>query len=285
MSTWDGMGDDELGSALQDLGSSLAFPSGRPVAPSVAARLEAEAGAVGARRGAPRRAPGPQWRRHPLGWPVAALAAAVVVVLVAVLSVSPSARHAVADWLGLRGVDIRYGDRPDPPAPGASAPPASLGLGEVVSLDEARRRVDFPLLVPPAGRLGPPDQVYVAASPSGGRVSLVWLSDAGLPAVPGSGVGLLLTQFRADVDHDAVRKLVHTGVRIEEVRVDGARGFWFEGEPHRLFLSDGRGQFFEDHSRLAGNTLVWEHGDLTLRLESSLSRTEALRLAESVAEG
>ena len=34
--------------------------------------------------------------------------------------------------------------------------------------------------------------------------------------------------------------------------------------------------------RLAGNVLLWEHGDLTLRIESSLSKELALAVAESV---
>lgn len=34
--------------------------------------------------------------------------------------------------------------------------------------------------------------------------------------------------------------------------------------------------------RLAGNILIWEQGNLTLRLESDLPKGEALRIAESM---
>ncbi len=34
--------------------------------------------------------------------------------------------------------------------------------------------------------------------------------------------------------------------------------------------------------RLAGNTLLWQDGDLTLRLESSLDRNRAVEIAKSM---
>ena len=269
------MNDDELRHALGELGQSLAYPSEPRVARAVDIRLRAEAGAgFGPPEGVrPRGRPAwrPTWTRRQL----VGLALGVAFALLVTVSASPSARHAVANWLGLRGVDIDYG-APDPVAG------ASLDLGERVALAEARTRAGFPLLLPPENQTGLPDEVYVSPTPAGGRVSLLWRGNERLARLPGSDVGLLLTQFRASVDDVLVRKLVHGGVRVAEVRVAGERGFWFEGEPHQLFFSDERGQFFADRSRLAGNTLVWERGDLTLRLESALSRDEAIGLAESL---
>jgi hypothetical protein len=37
----------------------------------------------------------------------------------------------------------------------------------------------------------------------------------------------------------------------------------------------------DERIRLARNTLLWEHGPLTLRLEGDLSLAEALRIARS----
>lgn len=60
-------------------------------------------------------------------------------------------------------------------------------------------------------------------------------------------------------------------------------GYWIDGEPHLFFsYRDERGQLRQDRSRLAGNVLLWERGDLTLRIEGNLTKVEALRIAESV---
>ena len=69
---------------------------------------------------------------------------------------------------------------------------------------------------------------------------------------------------------------------VEEVSVRGQRGYWFEGSPHRLFFTDAQGHFVEDRCRLAGNTFVWEQDDITVRLESALSRDESVALAQEL---
>jgi hypothetical protein len=209
---------------------------------------------------------------------VAVAALAVVMATGAVLAASPGARQAVADWLGLRGVDIRYRDPAQPPPPLGS----TLSVGERVDLAEARRGLSFLPLLPPPGGLGPPDEAYLSPFPKGGRLTVVYRARDGMPAVGPGGEGLLLTQFRGSVTDVAIRKLLDAGVRIQQVTVAGGPGYWFEGEPHQLFFADADGRFYEDRSRLAGNTLVWVQGDLTLRLESALSNDDSIRLSESL---
>lgn len=68
------------------------------------------------------------------------------------------------------------------------------------------------------------------------------------------------------------------------VEVDGGRGYWIEGEAHRFFLyreGEGGEPRAEDY-RLAGNVLLWERDGLTFRLESPLSRSEAIVIARSL---
>ena len=156
---------------------------------------------------------------------------------------------------------------------------STLSLGERVEPADARRGLAFPPLLPPPGGLGTPDEFYLSPFPKGGRLTVVCQARDGLPAAGPGGVGLLLTQFRGGVSDVAVRKLVGGGVRLEQVTVAGP-GYRFEGEPHQLFFADADGQFHEDRSRVAGNTLVWVQGDLTLRLESALSKDASIRLAE-----
>ena len=55
---------------------------------------------------------------------------------------------------------------------------------------------------------------------------------------------------------------------------------WLE-EPHVLAFVDRDGNFRESTARLAGKTLIWQQGDVTLRLEGELSMEEALRIARS----
>ena len=72
------------------------------------------------------------------------------------------------------------------------------------------------------------------------------------------------------------------GGLVEEVQVAGQPGYWFSGEPHFFTYLDTRGEITDEQTRLAGNTLVWQAGAQTLRLEGRLPKQEALRIAESM---
>jgi hypothetical protein len=194
------------------------------------------------------------WRR-PL-----ALALAVLVVAIGATLAVPAARTAILDWLGLSGVRIvRVEQLPPAPAVG------NLDLGRPVTLAEARRRAPW-LLVPDDA----PDSVFISTAVPGGKVSLLW----GTP----TSVRLLLTEFRGR--HAYIEKLIEPEANVEPVDV-GSIGAWLE-ESHVLAFVDRDGRFREDTARLAGKTLLWQQGDVTLRLEGELSKAEALRIARSV---
>jgi hypothetical protein len=271
----------ELEGMLRDLGAHLDLPATPDLAQAVATRLR-EAPAPPARepraRGRLARLPRlPGWRRLALAGLAAVLLAA------AVLVVSPGTREAVARRLGLRGIDIRIGgERPTPTVTTRPGERLELGLGERVTLEEARRRVAFPVLVPAAAGFQRPDAVYVNPDqPLGGRVDLVYRARPGLPANPYTDVGLLVTQFQATLTPDFIKKVVGGGL-VEEVQVAGQPGYWFSGEPHFFSYQDRAGEINDESTRLAGNTLVWQAGAQTLRLEGQLSKQEALRIAESM---
>jgi hypothetical protein len=271
--------EPELELALRDLGAHLDFPATPDLALAVATRLrEAPAGAGDRRaRGRLARLPRlPGWRRLALAGLAAVLLAA------AVLVVSPGTREAVARRLGLRGIDIRLGgERPTPTVTTRPGERLELGLGERVTLEEARRRVAFPVLVPTAAGFQRPDAVYVNQQPQGGRVDLVFRARPGLPANPYTDVGLLVTQFQGTLTPDFIKKVVAGGL-VEEVQVAGQPGYWFSGEPHFFTYRDRSGEITDESTRLAGNTLVWQAGAQTLRLEGQLPKQEALRIAESM---
>lgn len=192
------------------------------------------------------------WRR-----PVALALALLVVALGAALAV-PAARTALLDWLGLKGVRIvRVEELPPVRANG------DLDLGRSVTLAEARRRAPW-LLVPAEAS----DRIYVNTSLPGGKVSFLW----GSPA----SVRLLLTEFQGQA---FISKLIEPEAKVEPVDV-GDQGVWLE-EPHVFAFRDREGNFRESTARLAGKTLLWQQGDVTLRLEGELSKQQALRIARS----
>ena len=195
----------------------------------------------------------PFWRR-----PVAiALAVVIVAALTAAFAV-PQSRSAILDWLGLRNVSVVRVDRlPVVPANGR------LDLGKQVTLDEAKRRAPW-LRLPDSE----PDSVWVSESLPGGKVSLLW----GTP----TNVRLLLTEFTG---RSYIEKIIDGDTQVERVKIGNA-GAWFQG-PHVVMFQDRDGRFRESHARLARNTLVWQVGDVTLRLEGGLTKDEALRIART----
>jgi hypothetical protein len=243
----------ELEQVLVDLGRHIEFPPTPDLAPGVRTRLAS--------------GPAPAFalfRRRALVLALAVLALA----LAAVLAV-PQTRAAILEFFHLRGVTIeRVGELPTVPEQQTGP---GLVLGKKVSLEEAREAVKFELVVPAA--LGEPDEVYVQTSfPPGGMVSLVYGSREHPRA--------LFTEFRATV-REVIFKKVAVETTIERVEVDGEVGFWI-GAGHLFSYFDANGAYQQEPIRLAGKTLVWERGALTLRLEGELSKVEAMRIARSV---
>src|SRR5262245_33987278 len=193
------------------------------------------------------------WRR-----PVAIAIAVLIVAAIAAVLAVPQSRSAILDWLGLRNVSVvRVEKLPAVPAQGR------LALGHRLTLDEAKRRAPW-LLLPDRD----PDSVWLNESLPGGKVSLLW----GTP----SNVRLLLTEFTG---RGYVEQVIDGDTQVERVKI-GSAGAWFQG-PHVVMFRDRDGAFRESHARLAANTLVWQMGNVTLRLEGRLSKDEALRLGRT----
>ena len=197
-------------------------------------------------------------RRHRLR--LALVVAALLAVLGATLAV-PSARTALLQFFHLRGVTV---ERVETLPPGRER---ALGgsLGRLLPLAEAERRTGVDLLLPPGEH---PRRARV----EGSLVSVV-LGRGDEPVV--------LSEFRA-TGIDLLKKVAGPTTRVAPVRVDGSPGLWIEGAPHELlFVSDGEG-VLSVPVRVRGNVLLWQRGDLTLRLQGRLSRDDALRVARSM---
>jgi hypothetical protein len=216
---------------------------------------------------------------QPAWQPVAVALVVLITLLSGTLALSPTARRAVAGWLGLRGVRIEF-----TPTPSAPTLPLGTGLnlGEQLTLAEAQARVPFRILIPQVPELGPPDAVYLRTGNFAEQVTLLWRARPGLPKAEATGVGLLLTQFRASVDADFLKKITSESNRLEFTNVNGGDAFWIEGPPHQISLVDRNGDLVPDTIRLAGNVLLWERGELTLRIEGDITMDRARQIAASV---
>jgi hypothetical protein len=254
--------DGVLERALQDLGPHYPYPPTPNLAISVRRRIVAQSVAP-VRRLALWRDP----RRL-------ALVAAVLLVLAggAVL-VNPTTRDAIAHFFHVRGVIV---NRVPSALPSLSAV-TPLDLGRRATMDEAQSAVSFKIAVPPT--LGVPDTVYVASGIPGGEVALAYTPRPGIPFVKQTGLGVLITEFRGDLIPGFITKEVGPGTTVEQTSVNGDPGWWIAGEPHTILIQVGAGSDQMETLRLAANTLVWEHGGVTYRIESELSKTDAFRIA------
>ena len=207
----------------------------------------------------------PPRRARWLDWPAWQVAVAVGAVLVAVVMAVPPARSAVLDLLGFGSVRIERAE------PRPSDFGSELLLGEPVTLETARRRADFPLLVPEA--VGRPDGVYVNDAPR--RVDLVYRPRDGFPR-------LLISEFRA-LATPMIEKTIGEATRIERLTVGDDPAFFITGADHGFayLLPSGNANF--ETQRLAGPTLLVERSNgVLLRIEGRLTREQAVTIAESV---
>jgi hypothetical protein len=246
---------------LDALAGELAYPPTPALAAAVRARVEAEP----ARR-----------RRVPARRTLALALATLLVLAAAAVAASPDLRHSVLEWLGLRSVRIERVPRLPHLPPGRAG--GGLGLGQRTTLAAARARVGFRVLVPADA----PEEVYVASSPPGGRVTLAYRPRRGLPRARGTGAGLLITELRGRQDATLIDKSLGPATSITRVRVGADPGVWIAGTPHEFAFVDARGQVRAENLRLAGNTLVWRHGDVLLRLEADVSESRALAIARTL---
>jgi hypothetical protein len=273
---------DRLELALTDLTGAIAFPGPSPdFAARVRTRIEA--------------APLPaepawlRWRR----WASAPGGARPVrrSLLIAVALLLVAATVAAAIGLGLPGIRILFGPPPSttptatvrPSRPTASlAPGARLGLGEQVAIVDLATRASFPIRYPTDPLAGPPDSAWIDPRKAG-QVALVWRTGPELPATVDPGVGMLLMQFNGRFDEGMITKLIDSGTDVERVSVGGNPGFWITGDLHFFFYEDASGTVIDDSRRWVGDTLLWNEGGLTYRLEASLGQEAAIRIAESLA--
>ena len=239
-----------LDRALRDLGAHLAWPPEVDLASSVTEEIE-QVVPLGPRRRARR---------------VALLVAAALLVMTALLAVSPGLRAAFFELIGIRGAEVEVHESVSPPS-GPSFAGQAL-LGEQVSVESAEDELGFDLVLPRG--LGRGEGVFLQHE-GGSTIATVAYREG----------ELIISQFRGRVDQETVGKAVEVD-QVELVTVGGAPGIWVQG-PHTVFVRDPSGLIVESQAFLGGNTLLWTLGEVTFRLEGAADLDEALRIARTVA--
>ena len=87
---------------------------------------------------------------------------------------------------------------------------------------------------------------------------------------------LRLDQFDARLDFSVLK----TAPDVFYAAVNGTDALWFE-EPHEVALLEPDGTKVTHSARLAGHTLIWQEGGVTLRLEGDIELSRAVDIAES----
>jgi hypothetical protein len=244
------MSEPVIDRALRDLGAHLEWPPEVDLASPVRDAIENVTPLRPRRRA----------RRFVL------VAAAALLVLTALLAVSPGLRAAFFRLLGIRGAAVEVHETVAPPTGSPFAGQALLG--EQVTVAEAEEELGFTLSLPSG--LGEGEGMFLLRE-GVTTIATVAYRDG----------DLIFSQFRGLLEEETVGKTVVTG-QARRVLVDGAAGIWVEGD-HAVFVRDPAGAIVESRPFVGGNTLLWSVGNVTFRLEGAPTLADALRIARSVA--
>ncbi len=245
------MADDDLGAALSTV--DIEWPSTPGIAPAVMARVSTQEH--------------PGLVRLPLSRPKRVILIAAATVLL--LAGAAVAAKIIID-LGAVVLDVT------PNRPGLLPTSSIAPTGEPVTLEEAALLLGRDVPVPQ--RLGRPDRVWAdEVSTEVGdvaRVTLAWRSRPDLPEVSDTPYGAVLMVFEGDANLASKDVYEDTGV-LQFETVDGVDYYWTRGT-HLLELLTSEGVV---SVRVDGNVLLWRDGQHTMRLETALTKSEALRVA------
>lgn len=185
--------------------------------------------------------------------PVAVALAVVAVALAAALAV-PQSRGAILRFLDLGTVHVEFVQR----LPAAQERPLAAGLGPTVSTAAGRDLLGRPPLQPP---LAPAPPLHA----QDGIASLLFLNE---------GDPVLLSEIRSR--GRLLKKIALTTTSVQWVRAGGDPAIWMAGGRHVVVFPHAA-------PRLAGNVLIWQHQELTLRLEGAhLTLRGAVKLAKTL---
>jgi hypothetical protein len=186
---------------------------------------------------------------------VLVLALAMLVVAVGAAFAVPPARTAILRFFHIGGETITRVDT----LPNAPRLSPIAGLDGPMPVEDATDRAGFNLILPPKH-----GGIY-----AGDGIIATYIA----PRV-------VLTEARGELGF--AKKVAGPQTRIEPIRVNDHDGVWVAGAPHVVMYFDSQGLGREKRVRIAGNTLVWAYGSVTLRIEGPITQAQALALAATV---
>lgn len=271
--------DDDmyLDRPLKEYARSFAYPATPDIAGAVRRSLAGErASAI----------PGRAFRPPRLAW----VAFALVLLALGAALLTPDVQAFVRYLLRIGAVDIVVATPTPVVTPNtettatdtASPPTLPALLNDLVgetTLDIARSRMQFPIRLPSyPPELGEPDLVYMQDPRS--SLVVVWLD----PEEPGKPRMSLMQTIEAGI----AQKMVSRPEVVEKTTVNGKEAAWVRGPHYLLFrnpdLNRDLGLEFKEVVLVEGNVLLWQEGVVTYRLETTLPKAEALKVAESLVE-
>ena len=213
----------------------------------------------------------------------------IILILFASLMLIPPARAAILEFIQIGVVRIfRTEPTPQPPpnqevpaiVPTVTATPAPTAtsqplipilenLAGEMTLEEARKAVNYPILLPSyPPDLGPPDRVFVQEA-EGKMTVLVWID----PQKPDQ---VSMSLHLIPPGSWAIDKF--NPAEVQDTTVNGQKAVWAVG-PYPLRLRNSEIQFTR---LIEGHVLIWKDSNITYRLETDLSLEEALKIAGSL---
>jgi len=243
-------------SELRAAGHAIEVPPPADLTAAVRRRLEGQA--VSRRRLLP--AAGAGIRGLRLGWRAALV---LVVAFLALLVATPQGRAVISHVFRFAGIELHQG-----PGPARSPGTAALPGERRMPLEQARRHVSFPILVPAA--LGRPGEVVV--SDHGRVVSLFYRR---------TPHGLVrIDEFAGHLDQLYFEKFVRSS-NVTKVEVNGTKGLWIKGPQELMYITRSGVPAIASARLTTGNTLIWGTRQVALRLEGNLRKAAALAIARS----
>jgi hypothetical protein len=186
---------------------------------------------------------------------VLVLALAVLVVALGAAFAVPSARTAILRFFHIGGETIERVET----LPNAPRRSPIAGLAGPMSLEDATKRAGFNPILPSkhAGLYADDGVIATYIRPR-----------------------VVLTEARGELGMS--KKFISPQTSLEPLMVNDHDGMWITGAPHVVMYFDSQGRHYAKNVRIAGNTLVWAYGSVTLRIEGPLTQAQALSLAASI---
>jgi hypothetical protein len=207
---------------------------------------------------------------------VALLALALFLLVPATaLAVSGDLRDRVLETFGLRNVTITTVPR----FPDVGPEARRLQLGSRISL--ARARKDLKASVRAPSVLGAPDGIFEEQLDSGVDVSFLYE-----PRTVAERIGVrkrvLVSLVRGRIDKTVLGKTIASATKATPFQIDGEPALLLSGHPHLLVIFRAGGGLDQTYSRLVGATLLWQRGDLLVRVEGDLPQARLIAIARSL---